>query len=324
MIGAAAGTAGGMSTPTAPAERPTAVVVGGSRGLGLAVARELVEQGYRPVLLARDEAELDKARDELGHGTSTRTCDVRDRTRLAAVLGEVDAESPVEALFYVSGIITVAPAEELTLADFEESVDVMQLGMVAAVWAVLPAMRRRGRGRIGLVTSIGGRVAPPHLLAYSSAKFGAVGFGEGLAAELAGSGVTATVFAPGLMRTGGHEHAVFDGEPAREYGWFATAAGLPVVSADADHAARVFVRGVLAGRPHVSLTPLARIGYRVHGLAPATTVRLMGLANRLLPGPSRSGGRRAGRGIDREQHGPVKGAVLAMSRRAARRHGDRR
>ena len=135
-------------------------------------------------------------------------------------------------------------------------------------------------------------VSPPHLLPYATAKFAAVGFSDGLAAALSGTGVTATTIVPGLMRTGGHQHARFGGNPAKEYAWFAPAAALPLVSIDAERAARRIVDAVLAGRPMVVLTPLAWVGIRVRGIAPATTTRAMGLMTRLLPGsPGRDGAR---------------------------------
>ncbi len=95
------------------------------------------------------------------------------------------------------------------------------------------------------------------------------------------------------------------GPSSRWYAWFATAASLPILSIDADRAARRIVDAVLAGRPMVVLTPLAWLGIRVRGLAPATTTRLMGLVNRSLPaapataGPVRSRGARSGHGRDR-------------------------
>ena len=108
----------------------------------------------------------------------------------------------------------------------------------------------------------------PHLLPYSTAKFGAVGFTQGLSAELAGTGVTVTTVAPGLMRTGSHLRATFTGNHGAEYAWFAAGASMPLVSMDAERAARKIVDGVLGGRPMVVLTPLAKLGIRVAGAGP--------------------------------------------------------
>src|SRR5690606_34151061 len=166
---------------------------------------------------------------------------------------------------------------------YRDALDTMLWAPVRLTNAVLPTMRARGHGRIGTVTSIGGKLPPPHLLPYAVAKHGAVGFSETLAVELAGTGVTSTTVVPGLMRTGSHERAEFTGRQEAEYAWFGPAASLPLLTMSAERAARKLVDGVLAGRPHVFLTPMAKIGTRVHEVAPSTTVRLMGVMKRLLP-----------------------------------------
>jgi NAD(P)-dependent dehydrogenase (short-subunit alcohol dehydrogenase family) len=276
-------------------EHPVAVVLGASRGLGFLVARELLDRGHRVVAAARDRDELETALADLrSHGSvSIEVCDIRDRHAVGQLVGRVEHEiGPIEVLITVAGIIQAAPAESLALHEFGDAIDTMAWGPINAAMTVLPHLRRRGRGRIGTVTSIGGMVSPPHLLPYATAKFAAVGFSDGLAAALSGTGVTATTIVPGLMRTGGHQHARFGGDPAKEYAWFAPVASLPLVSVDAERAARRIVDAVLAGRPMVVLTPLAWVGIRVRGLAPATTTRVMGLVGRLLPGaPSRAGAR---------------------------------
>lgn len=270
---------------------PLALVIGASRGLGLLIADELLGRGYEVVITARDAAELDRAAAQLGSGkrdvpVHTRVCDVRDREALIALIDDVDeTHGGIDALIYVAGVIQAGPAESMGMAQFDEAMETMGTGPVVATLAVLPHMRRRGHGRIGIVTSIGGMVAPPHLLPYAAAKFAAVGFSDGLAAELAGSGITATTVIPGLMRTGSHGRAQFAGDAAAEFAWFAPAASLPLLSIDAGHAARRIVNGVLAGRSNVVLTPLAWLGIRVRGLAPGLTTRVMGVAARLLPNP---------------------------------------
>ena len=285
--------AGSQRPDSGPDIDPVAVVLGGSRGLGLLIARELLRRGHRVVVAARDPDELASAKGLLqGQGTVlTEECDVRDRHQVGALVGKIEHEvGPIEVLVTVAGIIQTAPLESVTLQHFEDAVDTMTWGPIHAAMTVLPAMRRRGRGRIGTITSIGGMVSPPHLLPYATAKFAAVGFSDGLAAGLSGTGVTATTVVPGLMRTGGHLHATFGGDATKEYAWFAPVASLPLVSMDAERAARRIVSGILSGRPMVVLTPLAWAGIRVRGLAPGTTTRLMGLAGRLLPAaPPRAG-----------------------------------
>ncbi|WP_114908202.1 SDR family NAD(P)-dependent oxidoreductase [Ornithinimicrobium murale] len=315
---------------------PVALVAGASRGLGLVIARELLRRGHQVAICARTPADLARAEDLLRAEGPVRAfpCDVRDPDQVLALVRQVrDALGPVEVLVSVAGVIQVGPADSMTEEHYEQAIDTMLWGPIRLTRAVLPDMRERGHGRIGTVTSIGGKVAPPHLLPYAVAKFGAVGFSEGLAAELAGTGVSATTIVPGLMRTGSHERAHFTGDHDAEFAWFGPAASLPLLTMSVDRAARKIVEGVLDGRPLVTLTPLAKIGSRVHGIAPATTVRALGLASRLLPTmstPSRSTvsphaavpGRQARAGLSRGARAAVDTLTLLGSR-AARRTNQR-
>jgi NAD(P)-dependent dehydrogenase (short-subunit alcohol dehydrogenase family) len=268
-----------------------ALVLGASRGLGLLVCEELLRRGHVVHGCARDEQELAGAARILsaavpGSRFTTHTCDVTRQDEVSAVVDAVVASvGRLDAAFHVAGVIQVGHTDTVTLGHYREAVDTMLWGPVHLSLAVLPTMRDAGHGRIGIVSSVGGLVAVPRLVPYSVAKFGAVGLAEGLYADLAGTGVSVTAVTPGLMRTGGHVHARFVDDAAADYAWFATLASLPVISISAERAARRIVTGVLAGRPTVELTPLTIVGRRVHGLAPATTVRAMGLVSRLLPGP---------------------------------------
>jgi NAD(P)-dependent dehydrogenase (short-subunit alcohol dehydrogenase family) len=267
-----------------------AIVLGASRGLGLLVAQELLRRGFVVHGGARDADELRGAERILraavpGGRFVAHVCDVREQDAVSRVVDEVvDTEGRLDAAFHVAGVIQVGHIDTVTLGHFHDAVDTMLWGPVHLALAAIPPMRDAGRGRLGIVSSVGGLVAVPRLVPYSVAKFGAVGLAEGLYAELAGTGVTVTAVTPGLMRTGGHTHARFVDDSA-DYAWFTPLASLPGVSISAERAARRIVSGVLAGRPTVELTPLTIVGRRVHGLAPATTVRMMGLASRVLPGP---------------------------------------
>ena len=166
----------------------------------------------------------------------------------------------------------------------------MALAPARLALAALPVMRRQGHGRIVTIASIGGKLSVPHLLPYSTAKFAAVGFSEGLRAELGRGPVTVTTVVPGLMRTGSHLQARFTGQADKEFTWFALGASLPLVSMDAERAARQIIGAVRAapGGGH--------------------------------PDPGRPGrlpGRRARARAD--QRGPAPGAAA----RAARRRPDR-
>ena len=143
----------------------------------------------------------------------------------------------------------------------------MTMAPVRLALAALPVMRAQGHGRIVTITSIGGKLSVPHLLPYSTAKFAAAGFSEGLRAELGGGPVTVTTVVPGLMRTGSHVRAEFAGRKDQEFTWFSLGASLPLVSMDAERAARQIVAAVAARRPEVFLTPAAQVVGRLAGLA---------------------------------------------------------
>jgi NAD(P)-dependent dehydrogenase (short-subunit alcohol dehydrogenase family) len=307
--------------------RPVALVAGGSRGLGLLIARELGHQGYQPVLWARHAAELDRAVLVLADEdiqAAAMVCDVRDHELVAQQVARIEDElGPIEVAVHVAGVIQVGPLTSLTHDHFEQAIDTMQWGPVNLAMAVVPGMRARGRGRFGTIASIGGLVSVPHLLPYSTAKFGAVGFTNGLRAELAGTGVTATTVAPGLMRTGSHLRAEFTGDAAAEYAWFAPGASMPLVSMDAERAAARIVRGILRGRSIVILTPLAKVGARIQGVAPATTAAAMGVVARLLPsGPGGPTATVEGRAARRLLDSPLVERLTTWGNRAAARNNE--
>lgn len=267
--------------------RPVALVAGASRGLGLLIARELAARGCRTVVCARHRDELDRAVSLMrhwGHHSDSYVCDVSDHEAVEELVARIARDvGVVEVAVHVAGVIQVGPLASLRREHFEEAIGTMAWGPVNLALAVLPGMRSLGRGRIATIASIGGMVSVPHLLPYSTAKFTAVGFSQGLRAELAGSGITVTTVVPGLMRTGSHLRATFTGSQQKEYAWFAPAASLPLVSMDAERAAAKIVEGVLRGRSTILLTPLTKVGARLGGVAPATTTAVMSACARLLP-----------------------------------------
>lgn len=263
-----------------------ALITGGSRGLGLALARELAANGCRIAICARDGAELDQARrDLLGRGAEVLAvpCDVADRAQVAAMVEAVIARfGRIDLLINNAGIITVAPLEALTHEDFERVMAIDFWGVLNPTLAVLPHMRRQGRGRIATVTSLGGKVGVPHMLPYTCAKFAAVGLSEGLRAELADAGITVTTVVPGEMQTGSHLHAEFGGNQEAEYRWFALGASAPMTMR-ADRAARLVVRGIKRGTAELTYPISAVLATRLNGLAPNLAARVFALMDRALP-----------------------------------------
>jgi NAD(P)-dependent dehydrogenase (short-subunit alcohol dehydrogenase family) len=261
-----------------------AVVIGGSRGLGLLVAKDLTRRGAKVAIAARDGLELRRAVETLGGDVRAFPCDVRDRDEVDALMRRVESTlGAIDLLFNIAGVIEVGPEESMRTNDFGDAMATNFWGPLFASRAVLPSMRVRGRGRIINVSSIGGVVSAPHLLAYSASKFALRGFSEGLASEVRKDGVYVTTVLPGLMRTGSPRHARFKGDHKKEHAWFTIADSLPLVSMSADRAARRIVRAGIRGEATVVLSALAKVGALLHGIAPGLVVEVNALLSRLLP-----------------------------------------
>jgi short-subunit dehydrogenase len=262
-------------------------IVGGSRGLGLALAHEAATRGATLALLARSDIELAAARDKIAAGGTrvvVRSCDVRDDASVAAAFATIARDlGPVDVLLNVAGIIEVGPVEALGLGDYIDAIQTNYLGAVRAVEAVRPAMQARGAGRIVNVASIGGKIAVPHLLPYSASKFALVGYSEGLRAELARFGIVVTTIVPGLMRTGSPPQATFAGQPEVEYALFAPADALPFTSVSAAHAARAILDATERGERERIISPQARFGVALARLTPRTLAQVLAALARLLP-----------------------------------------
>jgi NAD(P)-dependent dehydrogenase (short-subunit alcohol dehydrogenase family) len=263
------------------------LITGGSRGLGLALAREVASQGARLAICGRDSDSLERARgslERLGAEVVAVSCDVTDRDSVAALLQQVHQRlGPVDVLINNAGVIEVGPAETMSLADYEEAMATNFWGMVYPTLAVLPEMRDRGAGRIVNITSIGGKLGIPHLLPYSASKFAAAGFSQGLRAEVAADGIKVVTVVPGLMRTGSPRNAIFRGQHRSEYAWFSISDALPGLSIIAESAARKIVAACRRGDAEVLFPITARIATVASAVAPGLTADVLSLVDRLLP-----------------------------------------
>ena len=332
----AAGMAVGLGVARAALARPpeadltgeVALVTGGSRGLGLALGRELAAHGCRLAICARDERELERARADLeGRGAETLAipCDITDRAQVEAMVAAVTGRyGRIDILVNNAGIIAVAPVQNLTHDDFARVMAVNFWGTLNPTLAVLPGMRSRGAGRIVNITSIGGKLAMPHLLPYDSAKFAAVGFSTGLRAELAGSGIAVTTVVPGLMRTGSHLHAEFGGDQEAEYRWFALGASAPYpVASGAERAARLIVRALRRGDAECTFPFTATLAARAAGTLPGATAQTLALVDRLLPKPSPAmTGMRPGAAVAGEIDSPLLEGATILGKRAAEEYNQ--
>lgn len=298
------------------------VITGGSRGLGLVLARALLDRGARVAICARDEPEVVRAREQLaplGGEVYGAACDVADRDDVQRFIAGVEDDfGPIDILINNAGTIQVGPLAQLTEDDFEQALAVNLRGPLHATFAVLPAMRRRRAGRIVNIASIGGVVSVPHLAAYSTSKFALVGLSEAMRAELVGDGIYVTTVCPGLMRTGSPRHALFKGQVQAEHAWFTLADSLPVASVSAEAAAARIIRGFARGDAEVTISLAAKLASLVHGIAPGLVQEVLGVVARVLPAPG--GTRTPTAGADAESE--LAASLLTLPADAAARRNN--
>lgn len=281
------------------------LITGGSRGLGLELARAFGERGARLALLARDADELERAAEELkGRGIEVVTlpCDVMDEEQARGAVEEVVRRlGALDVLVNNAGVIDVGPLEHMQLEDFRQAMDTHFFGPLVLTLAARDPLAARKRGRIVNITSIGGRVSVPHLLPYTASKFALVGLSEGLRVELANEGISVTTVVPGLMRTGSPRRAEVKGQAEKEHGWFKIASSLPFLSSDAGRAARRIVRACEEGAAELYITPQAKLAAVGQATFPGLTAHLLTLVDRyLMPAAAEEDGEAAQEGAESE------------------------
>jgi len=265
------------------------VITGGSRGLGLALAKELVREGALVTLLARDGKELDRARQLLiaeypRARVHTVICDVTQVEQLDTALEEaMMVFGEIDVLINNAGAILVAPYETLTREDFEAQMELHLYAAMSSIEWILPHFLRRKKGRIINICSLGGKVAVPHMLPYDTSKFALAGFSQGLAAELEKENIVVTTVYPTLMRTGSPIQAVFKGDNEKEYAWFAGADNFPGLTMSATTAARKIIAACRDGKRELVPSGLGKVRIGMSAVFPEVAIATMSLLNRLMP-----------------------------------------
>ena len=267
----------------------TVLIIGGSRGLGLVLARQFLTEGARVAICARDEKELERAAADLqqyGGPVMTSVCDAARQDAVESSVADVQSRlGPVDVLVNVAGIIKVGPLELQTQEDFEYAMQLHFWAPYFAMNAVLPEMKRRGSGRIVNISSIGGKVAVPHLAAYCASKFALTGLSSAMRTELVKHGVHVTTVCPGLMRTGSHVNAEFKGQNEKEYALFSIMDALPLTSVSADNAARQILDAARRGSAELTISIQAKLATRFNAIFPETTAGILEMIDRFLPEP---------------------------------------
>src|SRR3981081_4019311 len=218
-----------------------ALITGGSRGLGLEIARQICARGGKVALIARDAEELSRAETDLDRFATevlTIQCDLLETAQIqSAVQQTLQRFGKIDILINNAGIIEIGPVEHMQLKDFDRAMRVHFWAPFILYLLIAPHMRANG-GRIVNISSIGGRIAVPHMAAYSASKFALTGFSDAIRAELARDNIFVTTVTPGMMRTGSQVHAQFKGDHPAEYKWFEMSSRLPLASISSERAAR--------------------------------------------------------------------------------------
>ena len=209
-------------------EGRNAVVTGGGRGIGAAVARSLVEAGAAVVVSARSQDEIEATAAALraeGGTAHAVVADVSQPAQVTALFDQAMAHlGQVDLLINNAGFATSSRLTSIRLEDWERLFAVNVTGTFLCTQAFLPPMAERGWGRVVNVASIAGRMGAPYISAYVASKHAVVGFTRAVAMEYAASGVTVNAVAPGYVDTDLVHKAVdniaaktgLDGEEARE------------------------------------------------------------------------------------------------------------
>lgn len=231
--------------------RPLALVTGASSGIGAALARELARHGHDLVLSARSRAPMEALAAELrgiGAATTVIAADLAAPRGTENLVQELSGAA-IEVLVNNAGLGANARFDRVDPARHAEIVRVNIGALTELTQALLPGMLARRRGKIVLLASTASFLPCPNMAVYAASKAYVRSFGEALAQELRGSGVTVNVLCPGTTATN----------------FFTVAGGIP---------------SALRARQMMTAEEVARIGYA--GMARGERVTVAGLANRLL------------------------------------------
>jgi NAD(P)-dependent dehydrogenase (short-subunit alcohol dehydrogenase family) len=183
--------------------RGAIVVTGASTGIGRATAIELDRIGYRVFAGVRKDSDAESIRGEGSDRLEPLTIDVADEASIASAAESVEekiGDAGLAGLVNNAGIVVAGPLEGLPLDGLRRQLEVNVVGQVAVTQAFIPALRR-ARGRIVLMSSVGGRISIPFMSPYHVSKWGLEAIGDALRLELKPWGMDVVIVEPGAIAT---------------------------------------------------------------------------------------------------------------------------
>jgi len=244
----------------------TVFITGGSSGIGAATGVAFAREGADVVLAARNEdrlADAVEAVEAAGGQVLAVRCDVTERSSIdQAVAKAVDRFGGLDVVLANAGFGVDGPFQKLTTADFRRQFDTNVFGVIDTLYATLPHLLA-SQGRIGIVSSVLGKIARPTMSAYTASKFALCGLSEALYYELADQGVSVTGINPGLVESNFRR---VDNTNRLRVDWTESAPEFLIVSAD--RAAREIVQALYKRRVDVQVTGHAKVAVFVYRHAP--------------------------------------------------------
>ncbi len=255
------------------------VVTGASSGIGYDVALAFSERGAKVALLARRKELLGELAQKIAKGGGVGVpiaCDVTDRKQVRDAIEEAKrALGGIDILVNSAGILLPAKFEEMDPRDLEKMLDVNLLGTVHTMQAVLPLMRKAGRGNIVNIASLAGRRGMSPLGGYCATKFAVTGLSEAVRTELFGSGVTVSLVMPGLVDT------PMSTEAMQSTG-FGSASAPPGTTMPARWVTWAVFAAIALRLPEVDVPPGAGTAEKVAALFPGATDALLAIGTRMM------------------------------------------
>jgi short-subunit dehydrogenase len=289
----------------------------------LVLARELAKHGAKLAICARSADKLELARQELektGAPVIAMPVDITDRAQVKTMIQDIVRRyGRIDVLINNAGIIQVGPAETMRIEEYEQAMKTNFFAPLYAIDAALPYFKRQGGGRIVNITSIGGKIAVPHLLPYSASKFALVGLSEGMHTELKKHNVHVTTVVPNLIRTGSPRNITVKGDHQAEYAWFKATGSSPLLTQEAEVAAKNIIRGIEYNESETVLSLSGKLATVVKALSPGWVSLALTLADKFLP--DHNGNLESKKGYEVESH-RSQGRVSKLSDHAALRNNE--